>query len=719
VLEKFTSNLLVRPLFFETFARRFSQIPNAILKTVDAMKSSDFQPYVAPGDTSVREFTVRAIVLGALFGVLFGAATVYLALKAGLTVSASIPIAVIAISLGRRFLKTTILENNIIQTAGSAGESVAAGVVFTLPAFLFLSDGIGKGYFNYWTILMLAIFGGILGVLMMIPLRRSLIVKEHDNLPYPEGTACAQVLVAGEKGGDFAKTAYLGLGFAFVYATFQKIFHFIAEVPAYTVAAANKYLPAARISGEITPEYLGVGYIIGPRIAGVLVAGGVLAWMGLIPLLTTLVPPETIAAQLSKLDLLNGIRQADGTVRYPFGWDPYAHSFTDMTSAVYRAYVRQIGAGAVAGAGFITLIKTMPTIVASFRESFGAMRERNAATAVARTDNDLSIKVVAFGSLALIVLMALLPNIPGDGILSKVLLGILVIVFGFFFVTVSSRIVGIIGSSNNPISGMTIATIMGTALVFIGVGWSGKVYEPMALVVGSMICIAAANAGATSQDLKTGYLVGATPRYQQLALFIGVVASSLVIGFTVQYLDTPTAELRAMGIEHAIGNKFDAPQATLMATLIKGMLSFNLDWQFVLVGVFVAITLELCSVKSLSFAVGLYLPLSTTLPIWIGGVMKGLSDWVTKRRGGEAEDAELGKGSLFATGLVAGGALMGLVIALWQAKEASYPAGQGWLAALNLEGSVEHLLGPGGYQILGVVCFTVLAWLLVRVATKK
>ncbi|MFN0015014.1 MAG: OPT family oligopeptide transporter [Saprospiraceae bacterium] len=684
------------------------------------MKSNDFQPYIAPGDVSVREFTVRAIVLGALFGVLFGAATVYLALKAGLTVSASIPIAVIAISLGRKFLRTTILENNIIQTAGSAGESVAAGVVFTLPAFLFLSDGIGKGFFNYWTILMLAIFGGILGVLMMIPLRRSLIVKEHENLPYPEGTACAHVLIAGEKGGDFARTAYLGLGFAFVYATFQKIFHFIAEVPAYTMAAANKYLPAARVSGEITPEYLGVGYIIGPRIAGVLVAGGVLAWMGLIPLLATLVPPETIAAQLTKLDLLNGIRQADGTVRYPFGWDPYAHSFADMTSAVYRAYVRQIGAGAVAGAGFITLIKTMPTIIASFKESFGAMRERTSSAAVVRTDNDLSIKVVALGSLALVVLMAVLPNIPGEGLLSKILLGLLVIIFGFFFVTVSSRIVGIIGSSNNPISGMTIATIMGTALVFIGVGWSGKVYEPMALVVGSMICIAAANAGATSQDLKTGYLVGATPRYQQLALFIGVVASSMVIGFTVQYLDTPTAELRAMGIEHAIGHKFDAPQATLMATLIKGMLSFNLDWQFVLVGVFVAITMELCSVKSLSFAVGLYLPLSTTLPIWIGGALKGVSDWITKRRGGEVEDAELGKGSLFATGLVAGGALMGLVIALWQAKEASYERGQGWLADLNFEGRFEHLLGSGGaYQLFGVLCFAALAWVLVRVATKK
>lgn len=678
--------------------------------------TSHFKPYISPGDTSVKEFTLRAILLGALFGILFGAATVYLALKAGLTVSASIPIAVLAISLGRKFLKTSILENNIIQTAGSAGESVAAGVVFTLPAFLFLSDGIGKGYFNYWTILMLAIFGGILGVLMMIPLRRSLIVKEHGNLPYPEGTACAQVLIAGEKGGDFARTAYQGLGFAFVYAILQKVLHVIAEAPAWTASAVNKYIPAARVSGEITPEYLGVGYIIGPRIAGVLVAGGVLAWLGLIPLLATLVPPETIAAQLTKLDLLNAITAADGSVRYPFGWDPYSHTFGDLTSAVYRAYVRQIGAGAVAGAGFITLIKTIPTIVSSFRESFGALRNREAAeTAVSRTDNDLSIKVVAFGSLALILLMALLPNIPGDSILSKLLIGVLVIVFGFFFVTVSSRIVGIIGSSNNPISGMTIATIMGTALVFIGVGWTGKVFEPMALVVGSMICIAAANAGATSQDLKTGYIVGATPRYQQLALFIGVVVSSLVIGFTVQYLDTPTAELRAMGIEHAIGEKFNAPQATLMATLIKGLLSFNLDWQFVLVGVFTAITLELCNVKSLSFAVGLYLPLATTLPIWIGGVMRGLTDWLAKRKGEEPEDEELGKGSLFATGLVAGGALAGVVVAMLQASDNTAAA----MNSISLEHGISGALGAGGYQVLGVLFFAALAWTLVRVARRK
>lgn len=678
--------------------------------------TTEFKPYIAADNTSVKEFTLRAIVLGALFGVLFGAATVYLALKAGLTVSASIPIAVLAISLGRKFLRTTILENNIIQTTGSAGESVAAGVVFTLPAFLFLSDGVGKGYFNYWTILMLAIFGGILGVLMMIPLRRTLIVKEHDTLPYPEGTACAQVLIAGEKGGDFAKTAYQGLGLAFVYALLQKVFHVIAEVPLWVSSNVDKYLPAARVSGEITPEYLGVGYIIGPRIAGVLVAGGVLAWFGLIPLLATLVPPDTIAAQLSKLDLLVIMDPLTQTIKgYRYGWDPETHQFGNLSEALYRAYVRQIGAGAVAGAGFITLIKTFPTIVSSFRESVSALKNRDKTAIIARTDNDLSIKVVGIGCLALVLLMAILPNIPGDSIVNKLLIGVLVIVFGFFFVTVASRIVGIIGSSNSPISGMTIATIMGTALVFIGVGWTGKTFEPMALVVGSMICIAAANAGATSQDLKTGYLIGATPRYQQMALFIGVIVSTLVIGFTVLFLDNPTAEMRAQGIEHAIGEKFNAPQATLMATLIKGLLSFNLDWQFVLVGLFIAVTLELCAVKSLSFAVGLYLPLSTTLPIWIGGALRGVSDWIAQRKGVEVEDADLGKGSLFATGLVAGGALAGVVVALLQASDKT----AGPLETVNLEHGITNALGAGMYQIIGVLFFAALAYLLLRAGTKR
>jgi len=672
------------------------------------MESSDFKPYISSDNTSVKEFTVRAVVLGALFGILFGAATVYLALKAGLTVSASIPIAVLAISLGRKFLGTTILENNIIQTTGSAGESVAAGVVFTLPAFLFLSEGVGQGYFNYFTILMLAIFGGILGVLLMIPLRKSLIVKEHDNLPYPEGTACAQVLIAGEKGGDFAKTAYQGLGFAFGYALLQRVFHVIAETPKWATGVANKYLPAGVVSGEITPEYLGVGYIIGPRIAGVLVAGGVLAWLGLIPLLATVVPADTIALQLTKLGLMD-ITQTGGR----FGWNPVTHSFTELAEAIYRAYIRQIGAGAVAGAGFITLIKTLPTIVSTFQESISDLRNRDKSVAVARTSDDLSLKVVGIGTLVLVLLMAVLPGMPGDNFLYKLLIGVLVIVFGFFFVTVASRIVGIIGSSNSPISGMTIATIMGTALVFIGVGWTGKVFEPMALVVGGLVCIAAANAGATSQDLKTGYLVGATPRYQQIALFIGVVVSSLVIGFTVLYLDTPTPEQAAAGIQHAIGETYNAPQATLMATLIKGLLSFSLDWQFVLVGLFIAVTMELCNVKSLSFAVGLYLPLATTLPIWIGGALKGLTDWMAKRKGEETEDADLGKGSLFATGLVAGGALAGVIVAILSVRLSTQ------LSTVSAEHGLKEALGDGGYDLMGVLFFAALAYFLVRAARKK
>src|SRR5436190_6692202 len=624
---------------------------------------SEFKPYISATD-NVAEFTLKAIVLGAVFGIIFGMSTVYLALKAGLTVSASIPIAVIAISLGKKFLKTTILENNIIQTTGSAGESIAAGVVFTLPAFLFLSPdetgkSIGFDYFNYMTILTLAIFGGMLGTLMMIPLRRSLIVKEHGQLPYPEGTACAQVLIAGEKGGDFSKTAYQGLGFAVAYALLQKVFHVIAEVPAWVSHQTNKYFPSATVNGEITPEYMGVGYIIGPKIAGVLVAGGVLAWLGLIPLLASLVPGETIALQLMKLGYLKDLMTPGG----PGGWNPETHMFNDFAPAVYRAYVRQIGAGAVAAGGFITLLKTIPTIISSFRESVASLKEKGTA-AVSRTENDLSFKTVIIGSLGLVVLMAFLPQIPGDNIGNKLLIGLLVVVFGFFFVTVSSRIVGIIGSSNNPISGMTIATIMGTALIFIAVGWTGKAYESMALVVGGIVCIAAANAGATSQDLKTGYIIGATPRYQQLALFIGAIASSLVVGWTVHILDIPSADYAAKGVTHAIGEKFAAPQATLMATLIKGLLSFNLDWNFVLVGVFLAITMELCGIKSLSFAVGAYLPLSTTLPIFAGGALKGLIDWKAQRRKQQAEDAEIGKGSLFATGLVAGGALAGVIVAL-------------------------------------------------------
>lgn len=672
-----------------------------------------FKPYIAP-EQNIAEFTVKSVVFGCLFGIIFGCSTVYLALKAGLTVSASIPIAVIAITLGRKFLKTTILENNIIQTTGSAGESIAAGVVFTLPGFLFLSpDANGGAYFNYLTILILAAFGGMLGTLMMIPLRRSLIVKEHGTLPYPEGTACASVLQAGEKGGDFARTAFIGMGVALGYAVLQKVFHVIAEVPTYITKQANKFWPSSQTSGEITPEYLGVGYIIGPKISGVLVAGSVLAWWAMIPLLATLVAPDTIALQLVKLGYLNDINSGGG----PGNWDPAAHTFTNYAAAIYRAYIRQIGAGAVAAGGFITLIKTIPTIVSSFSESIKSLKDKSAG-GVLRTERDLSFKVVIIGSIILIGVIAILPSqiIPGDSIWQKLLIGVLIIMFGFFFVTVASRIVGLVGSSNSPISGMTIATLMGTCLIFTSVGWSGQFFEPLALVVGGMICIAAANAGATSQDLKTGYIVGATPKYQQLALFIGAIVSSVAIGYVIKVLDTPTADMAAQGITHAIGSdKYSAPQATLMATLAKGILSFNLDWQFVMVGVFIAVMIELCEIKALAFAIGLYLPLSTTLPIFIGGAIKGFVDWRAEKKDEVKADDDLGKGSLFATGLIAGGALAGVIVALLSVDETIFKA----LAKVSAEHGLTSALGGGGYAILGVVFFAAMAFMLYRQAIKK
>jgi len=658
------------------------------------MTTKKFQPFV-PAETEMKEFTFKALLMGSIFGVLFGASTVYLALKAGLTVSASIPIAVLAITLGRRLFKTTILENNIIQTTGSASESIAAGVVFTLPGFLFLSTAEAGNYFNYAVIFILAIFGGMLGTLLMIPLRRSLIVKE--------------------KGGDFAKAAFQGLGFAFVYALGQKLFRFIAETPVFDTVKSktlNKIFPSAQLSADITPEYMGVGYIIGPKIAGVLFAGSLLSWFVLQPLLASLIDPIMIAQQQVKLGYLKDIGTAGGYG----GWDPVARTFADPASAIYRSYIRLIGAGAVAMGGLITLIKTIPTIVASFKESIGSVKEAGKDSRI-RTERDLSLRVVLFGSLALVLLIGCLTIIPGNSFFNRLLIGILILLFGAFFVTVASRIVGIIGSSNSPVSGMTIATVMGTCLTFLAVGWSGKLYEPMALVVGGMVCIAASNAGGTSQDLKTGYLVGATPRYQQLALFIGVIVSSIAVGFTIKLLDIPSPELVAKGIHHAIGSTYNAPQATLMATLIKGILSRNLDWNFVLAGAALALVCELCGVRALSFAIGVYLPFSTTFPIYLGGVVRGLVDIVKKKRGLAAKDVEedLEKGNLFATGLVAGGALMGVIFAFLKIPDKVVA----FLAKLSLEKTMLNGLGETGYYLLGFAFFAAMGYALYRAGVAK
>jgi putative OPT family oligopeptide transporter len=650
-----------------------------------------FKPFV-PADTLIAEFSPKAIALGVLFGLIFGAATVYLALRAGLTVSASIPIAVLSIAVFKRWGKSTILENNIVQTIGSAGESIAAGVAFTFPALIFLTAG--ENYFTYMNILTLAFVGGILGVLFMVPLRRSLIVKEHGILPYPEGTACAEVLIAGEKGGSMAKRLFAGLGIAVAYKTLMSILGLWKDVPGFTTSRNFSY-PSVNVSAEITPEYLGVGYIIGPRISGVLVAGGALSYLVLIPLISFI--GDALPSVLKPANQL----------------------IKDMSPSQIRGgYVRYIGAGAVAAGGLITLIKTLPTIVAAFRDSFRSMQDLKSGVKPSRTERDIPISYVVIGSIALVLIIAVLPQIPGT-FPGTLLMGLLIVIFGFFFVTVSSRIVGIIGSSNNPISGMTIAALMATCLIFVGLGWTGDVFQSVALVVGGIVCISAANAGATSQDLKTGYIVGATPIYQQIGLVIGVLASSFIIGLTLQWID---GSMVHNGIAHAIGTeKFAAPQATLMATIIKGLLAQDLPWALVFIGMAISVVVELCGIRSLSFAVGVYLPLSTTLPIFVGGALKGIVDKIQ----GVKDESEVSPGMLYSTGLVAGGSLTGVLIAVLSGitfmtmvggteKEVSFA--EYLLESVGVHGW-EHLGATA--DIIGALLFAGLGYMLFRVAMKR
>lgn len=648
---------------------------------------TSFKPYIAPSEL-IPEFTPKAIILGAIFGIIFGAATVYLGLKVGLTVSASIPIAVLAIAVFKKIGKSTILENNIVQTIGSAGESVAAGVVFTIPALLFLPGG--EEYFQYFQIFVLALAGGILGVLFMIPLRRSLIVKEHGVLPYPEGTACADVLIAGEKGGNLAKKVYYGLGIAFLYKFFMSIIGLWKDVPAF-IFSRKSALPNGTISGEITPELLGVGYIIGPKIAGIMVAGGVLSWLVLIPLITLLG------------DNLTNV------------FAPGTKLISQMSpSEIWSNYIRYIGAGAVTFGGIVTLVKSFPTIISAFKDSFANLKENrannknNTKTVKLRTEKDIPLVYVLVGSVLLVVFMTLIPNIP-----TNFLSAIMIVVFGFFFVTVSSRIVGIIGSSSNPISGMTIATLMATSLIFVGVGWTGNIYQPIALVVGSIVCIASANAGATSQDLKTGYIVGATPVKQQIGLLIGVLASVIAIGFTLLLLNN-TLGIGPITETHA--NPLPAPQATLMATVIKGLLSQNLPWALVIIGMGIAAVMELSGVRSLPFAVGAYLPLSTSSPIFIGGLVKWIVD---RKKKSKVEESEIGPGALFSSGLIAGGALTGILIAILIGTPFGVDAsGKETYLIDILNTGFAGTLGAVG-DLVSLVLFAVLAFILFKFANSK
>ncbi len=666
-----------------------------------ASPAGEHKPFV-PAEQEIAEFTPKAIVFGAIFGILFGAATVYLALKAGLTVSASIPIAVLSISVLRHFGRPTILENNIVQTIGSAGESVAAGVAFTIPALLFLSPGAnGEQYFEYVQIMTLAAVGGILGVLFMVPLRRSLIVGEHGTLPYPEGTACAQVLIAGEKGGRMAKLVFQGVGLAVVYNALMKVFALWKENPAY-ISSKTATLPSASVALEPTAEYLGVGYILGPRVGGIMVSGGVVSWMVLIPLLALLVPETDLIGDLKALG------RSDEWI-----------AKQNSPRLFYEAYVRYIGAGAVTMAGIITLIRTAPTIWRAIRESMASMTKgTGGAIAVKRTERDIPIWVVGAGSLALVALLTVLPILPGD-FTGKLVMAVLMVVFGFLFVTVSSRIVGIIGSSSNPISGMTIATLLGTALVFLSMGMKGDVNQPIALSVGAIVCIAAANAGATSQDLKTGFLVGATPIRQQIGLIIGVVASVLAIGWTLKILDSGMAP---EGMTHGIGtDKLPAPQATLMATVIKGVLSQNLPWGYIMVGAGLSLMVFLCGVSPLAWAVGAYLPIATTFTIFLGGLLRGLVDKLRKTKA----DSEISPGMLYATGLVAGGSLTGVVVGALSGKDIDTSEGPRSVIAYlsgageRIQHSIAQALGSYGPDIVSALMFCLMAYFLYRVAMSE
>ncbi len=635
--------------------------------------TATFEPYV-PAGQSMAEFTPRAILLGALFGLIFGASTVYLGLRAGLTVSASIPIAVLAISVLKRLGGSTILENNIVQTIGSAGESVAAGVVFTIPALIFLLPH-GPAYFNYMQITLLAFAGGILGVLLMVPLRRALIVKEHGLLPYPEGTACANVLVAGERGGALASTVFAGLGIGLLWKALSWIVQIFRTAVGYSMPRGS-FFPNATLNVDISPEYMGVGYVIGPRIAGVMFAGGVLSWLVLVPLLSILgqyIPEPFPPIPASGLKL------------------------SEMTAGqIWSAYIRYIGAGAVLASGIITLARTLPTIVSSFRDSVKNFSAAGGA-ATLRTERDLPVLVVVGGTLLLAVFLVLMPGLPTAG---NPLAAVLTVTFGFFFVTVASRITGLIGSSSNPVSGMTIATLILTCTIFVSLGWTGDLYAPVALCIGAVVCIAAANAGATSQDLKTGYLVGATPLYQQIGLVIGVIASALIIGYTTLYLhDVMTIGSAAL----------PAPQATLMSTIIKGLLSQNLPWGLVLCGVFTSVVLELCGIHSLSFAVGSYLPIATTAPIFAGGVVR----WWVERKTAVADDSDVSSGTLFSSGLIAGGSLAGILYAVLFGNSLIHEA----------DGSAVGLIpflhqGTVG-QVAGCLLFLALAVVLARAARKK
>ena len=572
------------------------------------MENKEFKPYV-PADKVTPEFTATSIIIGVLLAIIFGAANAYLGLRVGMTVSASIPAAVISMGVIRVIMKKdSILESNMVQTIGSAGESLAAGAIFTLPAlFLWANEGKTEAP-NLLTISLIALVGGILGVLFMIPLRNALIVKEHGVLPYPEGTACAEVLLAGEEGGTSAKTVFAGMGLS---AVFKFITDGLKVVPGVVTAPIRSLRTA--FSAEVYPALLGVGYICGIKIASYMFAGALLGWFVLIPAITIFGGPTTM---------------------YP-GDVPIAQMYAEGgADAIWGSYIRYIGAGAVAAGGIISLIKSLPLIVSTFKDSLKGLKGGTKAGSL-RTEQDLDMRLVLGGSLVLILVIWLLPAIPVS------LIGaLLVVVFGFFFATVSSRMVGLVGSSNNPVSGMAIATLLFSTLVLKVTGNTGVSGMIGAIAIGSVICIVAAMAGDTSQDLKTGYILGATPKKQQIGELLGAVVAAFTIGGVLLLLNSAwgfgTTELAA-------------PQATLMKMITEGVMNGNLPWPLVLIGIFAAIVVEILGIPVLPVAIGLYLPLELSATIMIGGVIRWIVDKKSADKNGEASG-----GVLFCSGLIAG-----------------------------------------------------------------
>lgn len=625
-----------------------------------------YEPYIGKKEF-LPEFTFRAIFTGVILGILFAAANAYIGLKVGLTVSASIPVAVMAVAIFRILGKGSILENNMVQTVGSAGESLAAGIIFTFPALIIwgMKPELTK-------IFVFSLLGGLLGVLFMIPLRSLLISRQHGRLPYPEGTACAEVLVAGDKGGIEAKTVFAGLGIGCLYEFLMNGLKLWNFRPSWDIP----FYKGGKIIGEITPALLGVGYIIGPRISAIMLSGGALAWLVIIPLIMAvgenstepIYPADTLISQMS-------------------------------IKEIWHYYIRYIGAGAVAFGGLITLVRAIPTILETFKTGLTSICNKNK-TDQLRTDRDLSMLVVIAGVVSIAICLWLVlsfwtaTEIP---IISNLLVALLMVIFSFFFVTVSSRIVGLIGSSSNPVSGMTITTLLLTSLVFSFMGWTSDAHMVIALSVGAVVCISIAIAGDTSQDLKTGFLLGATPWKQQIGEFIGVLTSAIFIGWIILRLH------KGVGIG---SEALPAPQATLMSLVVKGVISGELPWNFVIIGIFLAAIVELIGIRSLPFAVGVYLPLYLTTPIMVGGLLR----YITER----AKDDGVLKtrrenGILFSSGLIAGSALVGVGLALLASYSRTF--------VTTLE--IGYMWMGSFHNVASLIIFTGLCLLLLRFVNKK